>query len=147
MENFQINYLAIAISVVATFVFGFIWYTPLFGKVWGKEMGFKMDEPPATSVMIKGLVLNIIGNFFMAFVFAHNIAAWYPETWGITPAEPSSPGAYAIMAALFTWLGFYLPVDLNLVAWEGRSWKLFFINTGYHFLSLLIAAVILNYMM
>jgi hypothetical protein len=46
-------------------------------------------------------------------------------------------------AAFFTWLGFYLPVDLNRVAWEMKSWKLFFINTGYHLVALVVAAFIL----
>lgn len=49
-------------------------------------------------------------------------------------------------ATLFTWLGFYLPVDLGAVAWEKKSWKLFGINTGYHFTMLLVAAVILTLM-
>jgi len=31
------------------------------------------------------------------------------------------------------------------VAWEGRSWKLFGINAGYHLASLLAAAMILSY--
>ena len=48
------------------------------------------------------------------------------------------------LAAFFTWLGFYLPQDLGRIAWENASWKLFFINTCYHFLSLFIAAMIVS---
>jgi hypothetical protein len=40
----------------------------------------------------------------------------------------------AVVAAFFTWLGFFFPVDLGSVAWERKSWKLLFINTRYHFL-------------
>ncbi|MBK7243776.1 MAG: DUF1761 domain-containing protein [Saprospiraceae bacterium] len=40
----QINMTAIAIAVVANFVLGFLWYTPLFGKAWGKEMGYDPNE-------------------------------------------------------------------------------------------------------
>ena len=54
-----------------------------------------------------------------------------------------SAAANAGMAAVFTWLGFFLPVDLGTVAWEKKSWKLFGINTGYHFVSLLVVARIL----
>lgn len=146
--NIQLNFMAIGISVVATFIFGFIWYTPLFGKIWAKEMGFEMKEgeKPATSAMIRGMLFNVLGNFLLAFVFSHNIAVWYPETWGQPAIEGTTASGMAFMAALFTWLGFYVPVDLNSVAWEGRSWKLFFINTSYHFLTLLISALILNYM-
>jgi len=145
--NIHLNMVAVIIAVVANFIFGAIWYMPLFGKAWAKEM--KMDpngpKPPA-SVMYRGMAIMVIGNFLMAFVFAHNIAVWNPVTWG-QPADPAWGGKAACMAAFFTWLGFYLPQDLGRIAWEGASGKLFFINTVYHFLSLLIAAMILVMMM
>ena len=34
---------AVLIAVVANFILGFLWYTPLFGKAWAKEMGFDMS--------------------------------------------------------------------------------------------------------
>jgi hypothetical protein len=57
-----------------------------------------------------------------------------------------SPIGTIMSSTIFTWLGFYFPVDLGAVAWEKKSWKLFFINTGYHLMMLLVAAVILTYM-
>lgn len=143
MEEIQINFVAILIVVVANFVLGFIWYTPLFGKAWGKEMGFDMNEKPKTAEMMKGMVFMIVGNFLFAWVFAHNIAAWsfVPGSGDIAPFQN------AMMASIFTWLGFYLPVDIGTVTWERKSWKLFFINTGYHLASLILAALILSFMM
>jgi hypothetical protein len=143
--NIHINYIAILIAVVANFVLGFLWYTPLFGKAWGKEMGFNMEEKPPTSDMVKGMVFMVIGNFLMAYVFAHNMAVWNPVTWGLEPSA-ASPSVEALKAALFTWLGFYFPNDLGSTVWEKKSWKLFFINTGYHFFNLLVAAMILTNM-
>ncbi|WP_317896918.1 DUF1761 domain-containing protein [Aurantibacillus circumpalustris] len=140
--NIHINYIAILIAVVANFVLGFLWYTPLFGKTWGKEMGFNMEEKPDPSIMIKGMVFMVIGNFLMAYVFAHNMAVWNPVTWGLEPST-ASPSAVATMAAIFTWLGFYFPNDLGSTVWEKKSWKLFWINTGYHFFCLFVAAMIL----
>lgn len=142
MPEIQLNFLAIGIAVVATFFFGFIWYTPLFGKVWAKEMGMDPDAKPNGGQMAKGMIMMVLGNFFMAYVFSNNLAVWNPETWGQEPMEGSS-FIFAFSAAFFTWLGFFLPSDMSTVAWEGKSWKLFGINTGYHFLSLLIAALIL----
>ncbi|MFZ1676872.1 MAG: DUF1761 domain-containing protein [Saprospiraceae bacterium] len=142
MPHIEINYVAILIAVVANFILGFIWYTPLFGKAWGKEMGFDMTQKPPAGAMVKGMVIMIIGNFLMAFVFAHNIAAWNPVTWGL-PASTEPTMKLAGQAAFFTWLGFFLPLDLNTVAWEMKSWKLFFINTSYHLLSLVIVAFII----
>ncbi len=144
--NININMMAILIAVVANFIFGAIWYMPLFGKAWAKEMKMDPNGPkPPSSVMIRGMSIMVIGNFLMAYVFAHNIAVWNPVTWGQAPYA-SSAGAMASMAAFFTWLGFYLPQDLGRIAWENASWKLFFINTVYHFLSLLIAAMIITNM-
>ena len=144
--NIHINFLAVGIAVLANFVLGFLWYTPLFGKLWAKEMGFSFDQKPPTSVFIKAMVINVIGNFLMAWVLAHNIAAWNPETWGHTVPAEMTPILMATMSAIFTWLGFFVPVDLNTVSWEMKSWRLFFINTSYHLLSLLVVSYILVFM-
>jgi hypothetical protein len=142
MEELNINIVAILVAVVANFIFGFIWYTPLFGRAWGKEMGYDPNVKPPASELAKGMIFMLIGNFLMAWVFAHNMAAWS----FVPGANQMSPVATILNSAIFTWLGFYLPVDLGAVAWERKSWKLFAINTGYHLLMLVIAATILTYM-
>jgi len=142
MEEMHINMTAILIAVVANFILGFIWYTPLFGKAWAKEMGFDTSVKPEGGQIAKGMIIMIIGNFFLAFVFAHNIAAW-----GFVPGVKEASKISNIMqSTVFTWLGFYLPVDLGAIAWEKKSWKLFGINTSYHFMMLLVASIILTYM-
>lgn len=142
MEELSINYIAILVAVVANFFLGFIWYTPLFGKAWAKEMGFDTTIKPSGGQMAKGMIFMVIGNFLMAYVFAHNIAAW-----SFVPGIDELGDIGNIMnSAIFTWLGFYLPVDIGVVTWEQKSWKLFWINTGYHLVMLLVAATILVYM-
>jgi len=142
MEQMNINFVAILVAVVANFILGFLWYTPLFGKAWAKEMKFDTSFKPAKGQIAKGMIFMVIGNFFLAYVFAHNIAAW-----SFVPGmEATSPAIKVMSSTVFTWLGFYLPVDLSTVAWENKSWKLFAINTSYHFMMLLVASVILNYM-
>ncbi|MBX2943291.1 MAG: DUF1761 domain-containing protein [Cyclobacteriaceae bacterium] len=142
MEDLPINYVAILVAVVANFILGFLWYTPLFGKVWAKEMGLDTSTKPTNREMAKGMIFMVIGNFFLAYVFAHNMAAW-----SFVPGMDQMPKIGSIMnSAIFTWLGFYLPVDIGIVTWEKKSWKLFGINTGYHLVMLLIAASILTYM-
>lgn len=137
----KINIIAILVAVVANFFLGFLWYTPLFGKAWGKEMGYPADMKPEKGVMLKGMLFMVIGNFLFAWVFAHNIAAWsfVPEM------AATEPAVSALMAAIFTWLGFYVPGELGGTVWEKKSWKLFAINTGYHLMSLLVVAFILTF--
>jgi Protein of unknown function (DUF1761) len=138
----HINYVAVLVAVVANFILGFLWYTPLFGKAWAKENGFDTSVKPPSGAVAKGMVFMVIGNFFMAFVLAHNMAAW-----SYVPGASEMSNVSNIMSStIFTWLGFYFPVDLSTVAWENKSWKLFGINTSYHFIMLLVASTILTLM-
>src|SRR5688572_15956824 len=113
-QQLNINMVAVLVAVVANFILGFLWYTPLFGKAWAKEMGFDMSVKPPASAMAKGMIFMVIGNFFLAYVFAHNIAAW---TF-VPGMDQMSMTMKVFNAVVFTWLGFFLPVDLNTVAWE-----------------------------
>jgi Protein of unknown function (DUF1761) len=140
--EYQLNYLAIGIATVANFFVGFLWYTPLFGKAWAKENGFDTTGGAPAGSLAKGMIMNVIGNFFLAYVFASN-----NEAWNFVPGMSEMPAGMIIcMSSFFTWLGFFLPVDLNTVAWERKSWKLFAINTTYHFVSLLVASTIITLM-
>jgi hypothetical protein len=135
----EIKIAPVVVAVIANFILGFLWYTPLFGKAWAREMKFDMSVKPTGGQMARGLIMGLIGNILLAYVFAHNIAAW-----SYVPGANEMTAAQSVMSAvIFTWLGFFLPVDLNTVAWEGRSWRLFAINTSYHFMTLLVAALIL----
>ena len=145
MEELNISMMAIGIAVVANFVLGFLWYTPVFGKIWGREMGYDpnpSEEEKKTMMgsMMKGMVVMLIGNFFLAYVLSHNIAAW-----DFVPGmEDMGKTGQLLNTALFTWLGFFLPTDAGTIFWEKRSVKLFLINTGYHLASLfLVGGVIL----
>ena len=97
---------AILVAVVANFILGFLWYTPLFGKAWAKEMGFDMSgKATGFGAMVKGMIFMVIGNFFLAYVFAHNIAAW-----SFVPGmDKMSVPLQIVNSTVFTWLGFYLP--------------------------------------
>ncbi|MEZ4947156.1 MAG: DUF1761 domain-containing protein [Cyclobacteriaceae bacterium] len=142
MEEITISWMAVLIAVVVNFILGFLWYTPLFGNAWAKEMGFDRTVKPTSGEMAKGMITMIIGNFFFAYVFANNMAAW-----SFVPGMNEMPSVGTIMnAAIFTWLGFYLPVDIGTVTWEKKSWKLFWINTGYHLAMLLVTATILTFL-
>ena len=140
----QVNNVAILIAVVANFVLGWLWYGPLFGKSWAKEMGMSMDVKPAAGVMIKGMVLMIIGCYLTANVLAHDSAAW-----GMVPGmtlNDISAVKFGFMGGFFTWLGFYVPQHLSSVAWENKSWKLFGINVVYSFVALQVVAQIISHL-
>ncbi len=145
MPEINVNMTAVLLAVVANFFFGFIWYSPLFGKTWAIAEGLDPDTKPAKGAMAGGMIAMVAGQFLLAWVLANNMAAYDPTTWGL-PSNDNPPVAVAGMAAFFTWLGFFLPVDIGKVTWEQKSWKLFWINTGYHFLTLMIAATFIAYL-
>ena len=137
----NVNIIAILVAVVVNFFLGFVWYTPLFGKLWGKEMGYAPDMKPDKKIMIKGMAFMVIGNLLFAWVFAHNIAAWQ----FVPGIKEMGPVSNVLSASIFTWLGFYFPGQLGATVWEKHSWKLFAINGGYTFTSLLVVGFILTY--
>lgn len=140
----HLNWGAIAVSVVASFALGSIWYGPLFGKIWAKAMGFGGDMKPTGAEIAKGSILNVVGAFLMAFVLAHDVAIWRPSTWNALGTD-DAPQVYGFFAGFFVWLGYIVPMLLNGVAFERKSWKVFGIGAAYQFLSLQIMGMILSY--
>jgi hypothetical protein len=141
--NIHLNWLAILVAVVASMVIGFLWFGPLFGKIWAKEMKFAPDYRPDSKVMIKATVLQLVGAFLTVYVLAHSEEIWRPfSTWGLGTTDGPS-ALYGVMCAFFTFIGFYVPQLLAGVAWENKSWKLFSINAAGNFVTLLVQGLIL----
>jgi hypothetical protein len=143
--NVTLNYAAIGTAVAASFVFGFLWYGPLFGKIWAREMEFPPDFKPQPKQFAFSALMMVIGSFLIIWVLAHNMFVW--DFFGRTsmPQMPPNPLAMGLSAAFFTWLGFFVPQTLGQKAWENHSWKLFGINAVYNLLSLTMNGLILAY--
>lgn len=129
-------------AMAAMVVIGLLWYGPILGKTWMREMGIATDHKPDAKIVKRGMILMVIGAMLTVFALAHGIEAWRPSSWKLEGDRPDA--AYGLFGAFFPWLGFYVPLLLNSVAWESRSWKLFAINAGYHLVALLAAAMILS---
>lgn len=141
--DIHVNWLAVLTSVVASFAIGSLWYGPLFGKIWAKAMNLAEGARPSGAEIARGSALNLVGTFLMAYVLAHDVAVWRPSTWSAGADQP--PHVYGFFAGFFVWVGFVVPVLLNGVAFEKRSWKVFGIGAGYQFLSLQAMGMILAF--
>ena len=133
-----INYLAVLVAAIANMVIGFLWYGPVFGKTWMKLMKFnkkKMDEEKKKG-MAKNYIIMFISSLVMAFVLAHALVfgSAYLNIKGI-PA--------GLMVGFWNWLGFIATVMLGMVLWDGKPWKLYFLNVGYYLVALLVMGSIL----
>src|SRR3989344_5839748 len=133
-----INYLAVLVSAIAAIVLGALWYGPLFGKAWMKEVGLTTDDmmkaksdPKAKSAMMRSYTLMAIASFVMAYVMAHSLV------FASYNLDASGSGA-GLMGAFWNWLGVIAPVTLAPVLWENRSFKYWLITGGYYLVSLAI---------
>jgi hypothetical protein len=131
MLTFNLNWLAVIVSAAVSMVVGAVWYGPLFGKRWMREVGFTQEDVERGQTWpLYGIA--ILNSLCMAFVLA-NVVAWA----GVTRA-----GGGLLLGALM-WVGFTgLTFAVNH-AFEGRSLAHWAINAGMHFVSLMIIGIIL----
>ncbi len=131
--DFQINYLAVFVSGIIAMIIGALWYGPIFGKKWIALMGFTPERmAEAKKSMKKGYVINFIAALVMAYVLAYDAIAWNAE--GVSGA---------LLLAFWICLGYVATVLIGAVLWEGKSWKLYFLNVGYQFVTLFFMALVL----
>ena len=146
----DLDWLAIGLSVLAMMVIGFVWYAKWFptGKVWMRNMGMDpatMPPPPAGKMAVS-MILMVLGSFLMMFVFAHTNMV-YEDAFRNEDSGGSQDFELRISdtltGAVFTWLGFIVPLNLNGVAFENKPWSLFFVNAGFYLVGLLVAGTLI----
>jgi p-aminobenzoyl-glutamate transporter AbgT len=137
----NINILAIIVATVVQFIIGAIWYTPLFGKVWGKIHGFDKHSSDVQKEMQKGMWKLLAAQFVITFVTTVVLAflkTGLPPYWSV----------YGL--AFFSWLGFVVPTQVAAVLFGGTEpqWvvKKILIMAGGSLLCLEAAAYILSMM-
>lgn len=110
----ELNYLAILLAVAAQFGIGFLWYGPLFGKLWGKIHGFDKLSRETQDKMMREmgpyygvqLLVTVVTTFVLA-IFITNLDGWNP--YGM---------------AGFFWLGFVVPAQVSSVIFSNtpKEW-------------------------
>lgn len=129
----QLNYLAILVSTIVAFFIGFMWYGPIFGKPWRKEMKINPKDMNNKEGLGKLMIINIIGTLVMIYVLANFV--------GLLNISNFIEG---IQLGFWIWLGFFASTTLlGSVLWEMKSWKLYSINAAYWLVNLTLNAGIL----
>lgn len=137
----QINYLAVILATAAQFVVGFVWYGPLFSKLWGKIHGFNKLPKETQKKMMKAMGPFYALQLFVTLVTTVVLAIFlaYQPTWN----------AYA-MAAFF-WIGFVVPTQVSAVIFGGTEGKWvvtkILVMAGGSLACLEVAAAILHWWM
>ncbi len=142
MIQLYVNCWAVLIAAIANMALGFAWYGPLFGKQWVAMMGWtKADMEKGREKMQKDgwktYLLAFAGSLMTSFVLAYVITflGAYFYIGGI---------AMGMVTGFWMWVGFVVPVTLSTVLWEGKSWKLWFLNTSYYMFAFMIMGAIVS---
>ena len=126
----EINWIAVAIAAVASFLLGGLWYSPaMFGKAWQREAGLT-DEQIKSGNMAKIFGLSLVLALLAAWNFANFL--------GPRPSLALGLGAGASAGLL--WVGASFGINY---LFERKSFKLFAINAGYHTLQFTIFGLVL----
>lgn len=130
-----VNIWAVIVSAVVSMALGFLWYSPImFGKAWMKLS--KVDPQKvkqANKNMPKLYSIMFVATLVTVYVLAQLI--------DLTLASTTLDG---VELAALVWAGFVAATGVSMMLFEGKSWKLFFINTGFTLVSLLLSGVILT---
>lgn len=131
-----INYWAVLVSALASFVLGALWYSPLlFGKLWIKQSGFTQKDMEKAKK--EGMALSYLLNFLATLVTAYVLAHFVELIGAFGYVE-------ALVLGFWAWLGFVATIGLGGVLWEKKPVSLYAINMAYHLVSLMGMSLILT---
>ena len=126
----QLNYFAIFVAALSTFLIGGLWYSPaVFGKAWMRENGFTEES------LKNGNMVKIFGlAFFLGLIAAVNLAMF------MGPEDKPAMGALWGFLAGFGWVSTFVGTHY---LFERKSFPLFLINAGYSIVALTFMGVII----
>lgn len=143
MYDVQIIWWLPLAGTVVWMAMGFIWYHPkVMGDLWMEKTGLTMEileariesgEQNMGLAMGSSLVAGLVMNFVLLHIAQYGMYA--TETWGIVGG---------VTSAAWCWLGFQA-VDVGMHGFEGRTWKLYFVDKGWMLVAILISGVMIGY--
>ena len=136
-----INYLAVLVCGIAAMAVGFVWYGPLFGKVWMREaMGTDSLTPEQKEAMRKSMGGMYLLQFILSLVTAGVLA--------VCLANWADPAASPLLIAACAWFGFVMTTTAGAALWSGKpaktAWKMFLISAGAQLVTFIVFGLILG---
>lgn len=134
----EISILGIILATIAQFAVGAVWYSLLFGKIWGRIHGFdklpKEVQKEMVSKMGPWYGVQFVVTVLTSVVLAYLIA-WLPN---------KSP----YLIAILVWIGFIVPTQVSDVIFGGTEskWiaKKLLVLAGASLACVLVAAAVLD---
>ena len=131
MQSTSLNHLGVLVATVLAFVLGGLWYGPLFGKVWMREIGLTPESAASgNAAKIYGL------SFLWMLIMAYNLAFFL--------GDRSIGVGQATLYGLATGAG-WIAMGLFVVGlFERRSARLMLINGGYMTVALTMMGAVIG---
>ncbi len=131
-----VNFVAILVAAISSMVVGSIWYGPLFGKLFMREMGMDTWSPEKKEAMKKKMVWSYVGEFLSSvvkFFFLAGLIVGFGQTTLLG----------GMWVAFTVYIGFMMPIVLGELLWGGTK-TMFWLKTGNMFITMMVAGVILG---
>ena len=131
---YEVTFWPILAAGIWSIVLGFIWYHPkVFGSAWMRLANISPEAAERGKKRMPYMALvGLLASMLVAYVMNYFGIAWGVFDW-----------IGALELGFWCWIGFIAPAMLGIVLWEGKSVKLYFINSIYWLVSLMGMAVIL----
>lgn len=155
----EMNFNVLFLAALVPMIIGFVWYGPLFGNAWMKEMGFTKESLAGTN-MVKTLIISYVFSFFIAsfliFVVIHQSGVY--STLAGEPGFNEKAGegfaffqdfintygdrfrtfGHGALHGVITSIFFVLPILSIVALFEKKTVKYVAINAGYWMVTLAI---------
>ena len=123
---------AVAASMISSQIVGFLWYGPLFGKIWMKEMGWetltKQEMEEKQKAAIPGYITGALLGAAATALLWLMLVTW--DFHGQAMSDLHAVGAGALLG-LMAWAIGYVPGTATSRFFEGQSWTLWAIGASY----------------
>ena len=128
----DINYLAVFVCGIISMLIGAMWYGPVFGKAWMKEVGYTEDDLKKDFNPGKTYGLAVVSHIFMALVLAY-----------LLQLTNASAIMDSIRISLSAWFGFiFLTMFINSL-FARKTFRLVAIDSGYQLVNMILFGIIL----
>lgn len=114
----RLNHLAVLLSAVAFFIWGWVWYTLFFGTTYMALVG-------KTATSAGSMAPQFAISFVMGWLLSYVTAVALHDT------DNPNPIRHGIEFGVFFGIGIFATMTLMDYAYEGRPYALWAINSGY----------------
>lgn len=129
----NLNYGAIIVAAVVYMAVGAFWYSPGgFGKLWTKLTGINMTKNSKDGAN-KAMAMVALGAIVQSFALAVLIKSLSSQTI-----------SHGLLIGLLVWAGFTAATTVGDTVFAKRGWKLWWLNSSYYLIVMLINACILS---